>query len=76
MTDRRAEILKAALGRLERGGWSLTVNGFARKALRLPEPLSPSLAAELRMLMHGLGLRHRRVPYAGAMGDVWDYDAP
>jgi hypothetical protein len=73
MSDRRAAIV-SALGRLERGTWSLTVHGFARRAIRQKE-LSASAAIELRRIMDGLGLPHRRVPIDGVLTDVWDYDA-
>jgi hypothetical protein len=72
--DKRIAI---ALAKLERGGWSLTVGGFARRALRMKgPPMSASDRREAHALMMATGLPHRRVPYAGTAVDVWDYDAP
>lgn len=70
MTDPR---IQAALGKLEHGGWSLTVNGFARRAVGTK---SKETDKELRDLMMETGLPHRRITYGGAGFDVWDYDAP
>jgi hypothetical protein len=51
--------------------WSLTVGGFACRALKIKKP-TPAEERELRDLMHQTGLEHRRVMVAGEMADVWD----
>lgn len=68
-----AEILKAGLAKLGPGGWSLTVTGYAARVLKIRGKLSAKQRADLRDMMHATGLPHRRVPYAGQMIDVWDY---
>jgi hypothetical protein len=73
MTDRLA-TLKAAIAKLEKGGWSLTVDGFARRALRMKAPLSFAERAELKALMNATGLPPRRILVGMAL-DVWDYQA-
>lgn len=74
MTDPR---LTAALAKLPHGGWSLTVGGFARKAVGIRrETLTPAERRDLTALMHATGLPHRRVSYGGDMIDVWDHEAP
>lgn len=65
------ERIKTALAKLEKGGWSLTVGGFALKALKL----KPSAAnrAIARSAMMETGLELRRVEYCGKWIDVWDF---
>lgn len=74
MMDNR---IAAALSKLDRGGWSLTVEGFARRALKLAHPLTGRQKEMLRRLMMDSGLPYRRVPgpTAGQALDVWDYEA-
>lgn len=73
MMDQR---IKSALDKLEHGGWSLTVAGFARRALKMKLPMSAKDRAEATRLMHATGLGHRRVKYGTTMIDVWDYQKP
>lgn len=73
MTD--LEKLQAAIAKLDQGGWSLSVTGFAARALKIKTPLTFKQKSELRDLMHQTGLEHRRVMYGGEMIDVWDYQA-
>lgn len=73
MTDPR---ITAALAKLDHGTWSLTVGGFARKALRMPDPMTPADRKAAHQIMMETGLPHRRVPFGGGMVDVWDFDAP
>ncbi len=70
MTDRLA-ALKSAIDNLAPGGWSLTVGGFAKRALKL-KSLTPADERELRDLMHQTGLEHRRVKYGDGYIDCWD----
>lgn len=66
--------ITAALAKLEHGSWSLTVAGFARKALKMPTPMSAKDRAVAHAAMMATGLPHRRTRY-GVIIDVWDYDA-
>lgn len=75
MSEPQVALLRAALAKLDSGGWSLTVGGFARRALKMKAPLSPKDYAACKAAMNQLGLEHRRVPYSGQMLDVWDYQA-
>lgn len=70
-TDPRLPILVAAIAKLEPGGWSLTVGGFACRALKIKKP-TPAETRELRDLMNQTGLPARRVKYGSDMIDVWD----
>ena len=70
MSDRLATLV-AAIAKLDSGGWSLTVGGFACKALKIKKP-SPADLRDLRDLMNETGLEHRRVKYGSDMIDVWD----
>lgn len=70
-TDPRLSILVAAIGRLEPGGWSLTIGGFAKRALKM-KSVTPAETRELRDLMNQTGLPTRRVKYGSDMIDVWD----
>lgn len=67
------ELLKAGLAKLDNGGWSLTVHGYAVRTLKIKGKISPKQFAQLRDMMHATGLPHRRVPYGGQNIDVWDY---
>lgn len=67
------ETLKDGLGKLAPGGWSLTVNGYAKRAMKIKHDLSAREYGELRDLMHATGLPHRRVKFGGKMIDVWDF---
>lgn len=67
----RLAILVAAIAKLDPGGWSLTVGGFACRALKIKKP-TPAEERELRDLMHQTGLEHRRVKYGGGYIDCWD----
>lgn len=72
MTDQR---ISAALAKLDHGTWSLTAAGFARRALKMAEPMSGADRARARDAMMATGLPHRRVPGPTGHIDVWDYDA-
>lgn len=63
--------IKAALAKLTHGSYSLTVAGFARRAVGLK---SRETDRDLFNLMMGAGLPHRRIT-RGIPIDVWDYDA-
>lgn len=67
--------IAAALAKLDHGTWSLTVGGFARKALRMSAPLSHKDRATARAAMMATGLPYRRIT-AGIPTEVWDFNAP
>lgn len=68
MTDAR---IAAALSKLSHGSYSLTVEGFGRRALG-KKPTDKEIQAAMR----ATGLPERRVPAPQGMVTVWDYDAP
>lgn len=63
--------ITAALEKLAPGGWSLTVAGFAAKAMKITSPTARDRSM-LRDMMMETGLEHRRVKYGDDMIDVWD----
>jgi len=63
--------IMAALDKLAPGGWSLTVAGFAARAMKITSPTARDRAM-LRDMMMETGLEHRRVKYGDDMIDVWD----
>lgn len=65
--------ISAALDKLEHGGWSLTVSGFAARALKIKSP-TPREKSMLRDMMNQTGLPLRRVKYGSDFIDVWDYE--
>lgn len=68
--------LQSALAKLDHGSWSLTVTGFACRALKLhPSELSARELAGLKDMMHATGLPARRVKVDEEWMDVWDYEA-
>ena len=69
MTDPR---ITAALSKLDHGTYSLTVAGFARRAVGAR---AKETDRELHALMMATGLPHRRITQ-GIPVDCWDYDAP
>lgn len=68
MTDKR---ISAALAKLDHGSYSLTVAGFARRAVGTK---SNETDRDLFNLMMDSGLPHRRIT-RGIPVDCWDYDA-
>jgi hypothetical protein len=72
MTDPR---ITKALSKLDHGGWSLTVTGFACRALGFRPPYTETQKRQARDAMMASGLPHRRTQY-GIIIDCWDYDAP
>lgn len=52
-------------------GWSLTVAGFACRAMKIKEPTFKD-RIRLRDMMNETGLPSRRVMVGGEMTDVWD----
>lgn len=69
MTDSR---IAAALAKLDHGSWSLTVAGFARRALKMSHPMKLTERTRARDLMMATGLPHRRVKCDDGMIDCWD----
>lgn len=65
--------IAAALAKLESGGWSLTLDGFARRACKIKQKPTAKEYAELKRLMDGTGLPSRMVKYGGGTFPVWDY---
>jgi hypothetical protein len=65
--DKRLEL---AISKLDHGSYSLTVQGFARRAVGAK---SRETDRELFALMMDSGLPHRRIT-AGIPLDVWDID--
>lgn len=63
--------IKTALSKLDHGSYSLTVAGFARRAVGAK---SNETDRDLFNLMMDSGLPHRRITRGIAI-DVWDYDA-
>lgn len=68
MTDPR---ISAALDKLEHGGWSLTVSGFAARALKIKSPTAREKSM-MRDMMNETGLPMRRVKYGDDYIDCWD----
>lgn len=60
-----------ALSRLDHGSYSLTIDGFGRRALGKNADLKDILLA-----MRSTELPERRVPGPNGLVTVWDYDAP
>lgn len=52
-------------------GWSLTVAGFACRAMKIKEPTARDRTM-LRDMMNETGLPSRRVMIGGEMVDCWD----
>jgi len=63
--------ITAALDKLAPGGWSLTVAGFAARAMKIAKPTARDKAM-LRDMMHETGLEMRRVKINEEWTDVWD----
>jgi len=63
--------ITAALDKLAPGGWSLTVAGFAARAMKITSPTAREKSM-LRDMMMETGLEHRRVKYGDDMIDCWD----
>jgi len=63
--------ITAALDKLDHGGWSLTVAGFAARAMKIKSPTARDKSM-LRDMMMETGLEHRRVKYGDDMIDCWD----
>lgn len=64
--------ITAALDKLDHGGWSLTVAGFAARAMKIKSPTARDKSM-LRDMMNETGLPLRRVQYGDGFIDVWDY---
>jgi hypothetical protein len=65
--------IKSALDKLDRHqGWSLTVAGFARRALKMKLPMSGMNRREARAIMVAAFGEPRRVPHDGIQVEVWD----
>lgn len=75
MTEIQIATLKTAITKLDPGGWSLTVNGFARRALKMKPPLTKKQETELSDMMDKTGLVRRQVKYGSGFISVWDYQA-
>ena len=63
--------ITTALANLGPGGWSLTVLGFAARAMKIRDP-SARDRAMLRDQMNATGLPMRRVKIGDEYQDVWD----
>ncbi len=63
--------LRKAIDRLSHGSYSLTIEGFARRACG-----AKPTDKELTDLMRATELPERRVPGPNGLVTVWDYDAP
>lgn len=64
--------ITAALDKLDHGGWSLTVAGFAARAMKIKSPTARDKSM-LRDMMNETGLETRRCIVGGEWVDVWDY---
>lgn len=63
--------IQKALSRLDHGSYSLTIDGFGRRALgKNADP------RDIIQAMRSTELPERRVPGPNGMVTVWDYDAP
>ena len=63
--------IAAALDKLDHGGWSLTVAGFAARVMKIAKPTARDKSM-LRDMMNETGLEMRRVKINGDWTDVWD----
>lgn len=67
--------LQSALSKLPHGSYSLTVRGFACRALKLDaNKLTARELGRIRDMMHSTGLPTRRVKSDEAWIDCWDYE--
>jgi hypothetical protein len=64
--------IKSAVDKLDPGGWTLTVAGFARRSLKMKLPMSSANRREARALMVEAFGEPRRVPHDGVMVECWD----
>lgn len=62
--------IRKALDKLDHGSYSLTIEGFGRRALG-----KSADEREIRAAMQASGLPERRVPGPVGMVSVWDYDS-